>query len=134
MAGRKKDPAPPLSRREREIMDALYRLREATATEIADALPDEDSFDSIRVTLGNLKNKGHVKQRREGQRNVYTPAVPHGRAKRSALKHVLHTFFEGSPSKAILTLIDQKKLSEDELDEIATLLERHRPKRRKDPR
>ena len=65
-------------------MDAIYRLGEAPATDVADELKDEDSFDSIRVTLGILEKKGHLKKRRDGHRNVYSPAVPFSRAKRRA--------------------------------------------------
>ena len=115
-----------LSRREREIMDAIYRLGSAPATRVAEELGAEDTFDSIRVTLGILEKKGVLKARRDGNRNVYSPAVPVSRAKRSALRHLLHTFFEGSSSKAILSLLDSSKLTDDELDEIETLLRKRR--------
>ena len=115
-----------LSRREREIMNALYRLGEAGAADVAAELRDEEAYDSIRVTLGILEKKGHLRKRREKNRNLYAPAVPLSRAKRSALRNVLHTFFEGSSSKAILTLLDSGNLSDEELDEIETLLQQRR--------
>ena len=118
-----------LSRREREIMNALYRCGEAHAADVASELQAEDAFDSIRVTLGILERKGHVKKRRTGNRNVYSPAVPASRAKRSALRQVLHTFFGGSSSKAILALLDTSRLSDEELDEIAAMLRRQRSER-----
>ena len=107
-------------------MDAIYRLGESTAADVAAALKAEDAFDSIRVTLGILEKKGHLRKRRDGNRNVYTPSVPLSRAKRSALRHLLHTFFEGSSSKAILSLLDSSKLSDDELDELEAMLKRRR--------
>lgn len=107
-------------------MDALYRLAEAGAAEVAAELNSEDTFDSIRVTLGILHKKGQVRQRREGNRNVYLPVVPLGRAKRSALRHLLHTFFKGSSSRAILTLLDTQRLSDDELDDIAAMLRKRK--------
>ncbi len=119
-----------LSRLEREIMDAIYRVGEATAADVADEMSNQDSFDSIRVTLGILEKKGVLKKRRDGNRNVYSPAVSVTRAKRSALRHLLHTFFQGSSSKAILTLMDTSKLSEDEFDEIEAMLRKRRKERR----
>lgn len=115
-----------LSRREREILDAIYRLGESTASQVAEELRDPDSFDSIRVTLSILEKKGVLKKRRDGNRNIYSPAVPHSRAKRSALRYLLHTFFQGSISKAILTLMDTSKLSADDLDEIEAMLRKRR--------
>jgi predicted transcriptional regulator len=119
-----------LSRREREIMNALYRLGEASAAEVAAEMQAEEAFDSIRVTLGILEKKGHLKKRRAGNRNIYAPGVPLSRAKRSALRNLLHTFFEGSSSKAILSLLDSSKLSGKELDEIEALLRKRREDRR----
>ena len=112
----------PLSRRERQIMNAVYRLAEASAADVATELREEDAFDSIRVTLGILEKKGQVRHRREGVRKIYTPVVPLARAKRSALDRLLHTFFDGSSSKAILSLLDSSNLSEQELKAIERTL------------
>ena len=120
-----------LSRREREIVDALYRLGSASAAEVATELGAEESFQSIRVTLGILARKGHVKQKRRGVRNVYSPAVSLSRAKRSALRHLLQTFFGGSSSQAILTLLDQSsaQMSDEELDAIAQWIDDRKDQR-----
>lgn len=115
-----------LSRREREIMDILYRLGEAGAAEVAARMHENPGYDSVRVTLGILAKKGHVGRRLEGRRYLYAPTVPHEEASVSAVKNMLRTFFHGSPSRAILALLDQSKLSKDELDEIATWIEEER--------
>jgi BlaI family transcriptional regulator, penicillinase repressor len=122
-----------LSRRERQIMDVLYRLGEATAADIVARLPDAPAYNSVRVTLGILERKGYVGHRQEGPRYVYAPTIPADRAGRSAARHLLRTFFDGSPSRAILALLDSgsSRLSRMELDEIAAMIERAR--RRKDP-
>ena len=95
-----------LSRRERQIMDVLYRLGEAGAAEVVDHLPDRPAYNSIRVTLGILERKGVVRHRREANRYVYTPTVPAETMRESALRHLVRTFFRGSSSKAVLTLLD----------------------------
>ena len=118
-----------LSRREREIMEIVYRLGQAAVSDVVGQMDDEPSYDSIRVTLGILEKKGHLRKRREGNCNIYAPAVPLSRAKRSALRTLLHTFFEGSSSKAILSLLDTSKLSREELDEIEALLRKRREDR-----
>ena len=124
----KKPPHSDLSRREREIMDIVYRLREAGAAEVASRMHDDPGYDSVRVTLGILEKKGHLKHRLDGRRYVYSPTVPHSQATRSAMRGVVQTFFRGSPSKAILTLLDMSstKLSQEELDEIAGWIEKER--------
>jgi len=117
-----------LSRREREIMDIVYRLGEAGAAEVSAKMRDDPGYDSVRVTLGILEKKGHVKHRRDGRRHVYFPTVPHGKATKSAIRNLLNTFFKGSPSKAVLSLLDMssKRLSREELDEIATWIDNER--------
>ena len=116
-------PSPPtdLSRRERQIMDVIYRLGEAGAAEVVEHLPDRPAYNSVRVTLGILERKGLVRHRRDGTRYVYSPTVPAERARDSALRHVVRTFFRGSPSKAVLTLLDSPstRLSAEELNELA---------------
>lgn len=122
---------PALSRRERQIMDVLYRLGEAAAADIVAALSDRPSYNSIRVTLGILERKGYVTHRQDGQRYVYSPTIPAERAGRSAVRHLLRTFFDGSPSRAILALLDgeSRRLSPAELDEIAATIERARKRK-----
>lgn len=106
-------------------MDAVYRLGEASAVDVAQHLRDEDGYDSIRVILGILEKKGYLEHRRDGKRHIYRPTVPVEKATRSALSHVMKTFFAGSPSSAILALLDMssENLSPDELEEIASRIE-----------
>jgi predicted transcriptional regulator len=115
-----------LSRREREIMEILYRLGEASAAAVVGRMDPDPGYDSVRVTLGILEKKGHVKHRQDGRRYVYTPKVPHETASRSAIRNVLHTFFRGSPSRAILALLGMSRLSREELDVIAKWIEEER--------
>ena len=118
-------PPSDLSRRERQIMDVIYRLGEAGAAEVVEHLPDRPAYNSVRVTLGILERKGLVRHRRDGTRYVYSPTVPAERARDSALRHVVRTFFRGSPSKAVLTLLDSPstRLSAEELNELAAWVE-----------
>lgn len=117
-----------LSRREREMMDIVYRLGEAGAAEVAAKMRDDPGYDSVRVTLGILEKKGHLKHRVDGRRYVYIPTLPHKKATQSALRNLLQTFFRGSSSKAVLSLLDMssKRLSRHELDEIADWIEKER--------
>ncbi len=117
-----------LSRREREIMDIVYRLGEAGAHEVAAQMKDDAGYDTVRVTLGILEKKGHLKHRKDGRRNIYAPTVPRERATKTAVHNLTRTFFGGSPTKAILTMLDlsSRKLSEAELDEIAEWIEQER--------
>jgi len=114
-----------LSRRERQIMDVLYRLGEAGAAEVVDHLADRPAYNSVRVTLGILEKKGVVRHRRDGTRYLYSPTVPAETVRESALRHLVRTFFRGSSSKAVLTLLDSTstRLSEEELDELAAWVE-----------
>ena len=118
-----------LSKRERQIVDALYALGEGGAREITDAIRDPDSFDTIRVTLGVLEKKGLVKHRTEGRRHIYQPAQPKDQASRSAWKRITRTFFGGSAGRALITFLDESgdKLKDEELEE----LQRWVTKRRK---
>ena len=114
-----------LSRRERQIMDILYRLGEAGAAEVVEHLADRPAYNSVRVTLGILERKGLVRHRREGTRYVYQPTMSPERARESALRHVVRTFFRGSPTKAALTLLDSPstRLSTEELNQLAAWVE-----------
>ncbi len=121
-------PKPPLTRREREIMDILHRLRRATAHEVQDNLADPPSYSAVRTHLRLLEERGHVRHVEEGQRYVYSPVAAPGEARRSALSQVVRTFFGGSVEQAVAALVDSSKpkLSQDELDRIAQLIERAR--------
>jgi BlaI family transcriptional regulator, penicillinase repressor len=110
-----------LSRRERQIMDVLYQLGEGSVADVVRELPDEPGYDAIRVTLGILHKRGVVQFRKDGARHIFSPTVARRHASSSALSHVLKTFFGGSPSKAVLALLDSSasKLTADDLEEIA---------------
>ena len=97
-----------LSRRERQIVDVLYRLGEAGAAEVVQHLTDRPSYNSVRVTLGILERKGVVRHWRDGARYVYAPTLPPEKARESALRHLVRTFFRGSTSKAALTLLEDE--------------------------
>jgi BlaI family penicillinase repressor len=119
-----------LSRREREIMNIVYKLGEASVSEVVDRIPDEPGYDTIRVTLGILTRKGFLKRRKQDRRYLYKPIVPREKASRTAVTNLLETFFAGSPSKAVLTMLDESsaRISGKELDEIAAWVERKRKK------
>ena len=109
-------------------MDALFALGEASVADVVERIDDPSAHDSVRVTLGILERKGHVRHRQAGNRNIYRPTVSREKARRSAMDHLLRTFFEGSPSRAILAFLDQTRdrLSEEELQEIVGWLEEQR--------
>lgn len=119
---------PDVSRRERQILDVLYRLRRATAAEIQQAMPDPPSYSAVRTLLRILEDKGHIRHEQEGTRYVYLPTVKRDHARRSALRHVLNTFFEGSATQAIAALIDEdsKRLSEADWERLTNIIERAR--------
>ena len=120
-----------LSRRESQIMDIVYRLGEASAEEVRRNIPDSTSYNAVRVTMKILEDKGHLTHRMQGARHVYRPRVSVEKAKRSVLRHVLTTFFGGSTPKAVSTLMDMSAsdLSDEELEEMARLLEEARKER-----
>jgi predicted transcriptional regulator len=95
-----------LSNRERQIMDVLYRAGQATAAEVLQALPDPPGYSAVRATLRILEEKGQVRHEEDGPRYVFRPAVARDRAKRTAVRHLLSTFFDGSPEAAMATLPD----------------------------
>ena len=117
-----------LSKRERQIMDTLYRLGKATAAEIRQALGGDPSDSTVRTQLRVLEEKGHVRHEEEGLRYIYLPTVPRQAASRSALNHIVDTFFDGSHASAITALLgpDRSALSDEELDRIARLIEETR--------
>jgi predicted transcriptional regulator len=115
-----------LTRREREIMDILYRLGQATAAEVLDGLADPPSYSAVRALLRLLEERGHVKHVQDGPRYVYKPAVTRGEAKKSAMAHVVATFFEGSVEQAVATLVESSraKLTKPELERLAQIIQR----------
>jgi predicted transcriptional regulator len=116
----------PLTRREREIMDILYRRGRATAHEVLEDLPDPPGYSAVRALLRLLEERGHVKHSEDGQRYVFAPAVARGDARRSALAHVVKTFFAGSVEQAVVTLVESSraKLSREELDRLSEIIDR----------
>jgi len=117
-----------LSRRERQIMDILYNRGKSTAAEILETMPDPPSYSAVRAMLRILETKGHVRHDQDGARYVFLPTMGRERAKRSALRHLLQTFFEDSTEQAVATLLDvsSSKLSDEELDRLAKLIEKAR--------
>jgi len=118
-----------LSRREREILEVLYRTGRATAAEIAAELPEPPSYSSVRSTLTILEAKGHIRHEEEGKRYVYLPTRAPQEAARSALRGVLDTFFGGSMAGAMQTFLSEREgreMSRKELEEMAAILDRAR--------
>ena len=117
---------PGLSRRERQIMDILYQRGKASANDVRDAMPDAPSYSAVRAMLRVLEEKGHVKHQEEGMKYVYAPVVAAGKAKRSAVKHVMDTFFQGSAEQIVAALLDvsSNRLTPEELDRMAALIEK----------
>jgi predicted transcriptional regulator len=117
-----------LSRRERQIMDVLYARGRATAQEVLEALPDPPSYSAVRALLRVLEDKGHVSHEQDGPRYVFAPVVARDKARRSALRRVLDTFFEGSTEAAMAALLDlqSSKLDPEELDRLAKLIAKAR--------
>jgi predicted transcriptional regulator len=113
-----------LTKRERPIMDVLYRLGRATAAEILERLDDGRGYSTVRTQLRVLERKGHVRHEEEGLRYVYMPTVPRHSARRSALKHLVDTFFEGSATKAVAALLggEASRISDQELARIEELV------------
>ncbi len=117
-----------LSRRERQIMDVLHRLGQASAADIEAELPDAPSYSAVRAHLRTLEEKGHLRHEVEQLRYVYFPTVNPERARKSAVRHLVDTFFGGSPADAVAALIDPKsaKLKKADLDRLAQLIEEAR--------
>ena len=113
-----------LTKRERQIMDRLYRLGRATASEILDGLPGAPSYSTVRTQLRVLETKGHVRHEAQGLRYIYMPTVPRHSARRSALKHLVETFFDGSNAKVVAALLggEASKVTDEDLDRILELV------------
>jgi predicted transcriptional regulator len=117
-----------LSRRERQIMDILYRRGKASAAEVREAMDDPPSYSAVRAMLRVLEGKGHVRHQEEGLKYVYTPVVARDKAKRSVVKHLLDTFFNGSAEQAMAALLDvsASKLTDEELQRMSGMIEKAR--------
>jgi BlaI family transcriptional regulator, penicillinase repressor len=117
-----------LTRRERQIMDILYRRGRATAADVMKDLSGDPNYSTVRTQLRVLEEKGHVRHEVEGLRYVYMPAVPRHAARKSALKHLVHTFFEGSSEQVVAAVLggEATRLSEDDLERIADLVAKAR--------
>jgi predicted transcriptional regulator len=114
-----------VSRRERQILDILYQRGQATAAEVQSSLPEPPSYSAVRALLRILEDKGHVRHQQDGPRYLYVPTVARDNAKRSALHHILQTFFDGSAEQAISALLDESstKMSPAELERLACLID-----------
>lgn len=115
-----------LSRRERQILDILYQRGKATAAEVRDAMEDAPSYSAVRAMLRVLEEKGHARHETDGLKYVYIPAVGREKAKRSAVKHLLDTFFSDSPEQVVAALLDvsSKRLTREELDRMSEMIEK----------
>src|SRR6201994_1287735 len=117
-----------LSRRERQIMDVLYKLQRATVAEVLERMPGDQHYSTVRAQLRVLEEKGHVRHEEDGMRYVYLPAVSRDVARRSALRHVIDTFFEGSTEKTVAALLggEAAKITPEELERLSRLVARSR--------
>jgi BlaI family penicillinase repressor len=122
--GHEKPKPSTLSRRERQIMDILYKLERATVADVLNRLTGKPNYSTVRAQLRVLENKGHVQHEEHGQRYIYVPTVPRDIARRSALRHLVETFFEGSAEKVVAALLggEVSRISQEELDRLARLI------------
>ena len=121
-----------LSRRERQIIDVLYQKGRATALEVMESLPDAPGYSAVRSHLATLEQKGHVRHEKAGAKYVFIPTVRASSAKRSAIRHLIQTFFAGSREQAVAALLDvsPSELSKEELDRLADVIEKARKEKR----
>lgn len=114
-----------LSRRERQIMDIIYELNEATAAQVLDRLPNPPSYSAVRALLKVMEEKGHLNHKQDGPRYVFLPTLPREEARRNALKHLMETFFDGSTEKVVAALlnISEEELAEDDYKRLSELIE-----------
>jgi BlaI family transcriptional regulator, penicillinase repressor len=117
-----------LSRRERQIMDIIYQRGQATAQEVQENLPDPPSYSAVRAMLRLLEEKGYLKHQQDGPRYVFLPTLAREKARKSALKQMLETFFDGSTEQAVAALLNlsRTKLSQDELERLSKMIEEAR--------
>jgi predicted transcriptional regulator len=117
-----------LSRRERQIMEILYRCGKASVAEVREAMEDAPGYSAVRAMMRVLEDKGHVKHQEEGLKYVYVPVVAREKAKRSALKNLLDTFFSDAPEQVVAALLDvsSRRLTSEELDRMSEMIEKAR--------
>jgi predicted transcriptional regulator len=116
----------PLSRRERQIMDVIYARGRATAAEVTATLADPPSYSAVRALLRILVQKGHLRHEPDGPRYLFIPTVSRDKARRSALRSLVRTFFDGSPAQAAAALIDQTDLSDEDVERLSRAIEKAR--------
>jgi predicted transcriptional regulator len=117
---------PKLTRREREIMDIIFRRGEATVSDVMEGMADPPSYSAVRATMRILEEKGHLRHREDGPRYVYLPAVTADQARSAALAHLLDTFFAGSAQQAVMALAELKDaaLTPEQLERLAEQIRR----------
>lgn len=117
-----------LSRREREMMNIIFARGRATATEVMEAMADAPSYSAVRATLRILEQKGHLKHQHDGTRYIYLPTTNREKVRLSALDQLLTTFFDGSASSVVATLLEKQKgtMTNEELDGLSALIEQAR--------
>lgn len=117
-----------LSRRERQIMDILHQLEKATAAEVMELLPDPPSYSAVRALLRLMEEKGYLRHETDGAKYIYVPTVGREKARKSALKQMLQTFFDGSTEQAVAALLDLSKsrLKDDELNRLSEIIDQAR--------
>lgn len=116
-----------LSRRERQVMETIYKLGEATPREVVREWNDEGIYDSVRVIMANLWKEGRLRREKEGRSYLYAPAVPRDRARRKKLTHLIRTYFPDSPSHAVRAFLDiaENELTQEDLEEIGEWIDDH---------
>src|SRR6267378_1889618 len=121
-------PLQSLSRREREIMDIVFGMASATASDVRDRMPDPPSYSAVRATLRILEQKGVLKHEHDGKRYVYRPTLNPHKARRNAIEHLVNTFFDGSAAGAVMTLLELpgSEISTNDLDRMVQLIDRAR--------
>lgn len=117
-----------LSRRERQIMDIVYEMKEVSALQVMERLPSPPSYSTVRALLKVLEQKGHLLHRQDGPRYVFTPRLPKDKARKSALSHLMRTFFDGSTESVVAALLDisEDNLSEEDYRRLTELIEKAR--------
>ena len=121
-----------LSKRERQIMDIIHQLGEASVAEVLDRLPDPPGYNSARMLMNILERKGMLKHRQEKKRYIYSATTKTEEVKKSALDHLLKTFFGGSAPKVVSTLIQERNLSPEDLDELSQMIEKAKQEQNND--
>ena len=122
-----RDPSGELGRRERQIVDIIYRRGRATAADVLADLPDSPTYSSVRGMLRHLEGKGWLRHKRDGLRYVYLPTSPKSEVRASALSHVVKTFFDNSLPTAVATLLESRALTREEYDRLVELINEARP-------